>query len=700
MPAYSTSDIRNIVLMGHGGTGKTSLAEALLFKAGAIHSLGLVEKGSTTSDATEEERHHGHSLFVSVLHADVAGSGGNPGAHINLIDTPGYPDFIGQAFMPMPAIETVALVVSAATGVEASHRRMWERATARKLCRMIVINKIDHENIDLPGVVAQIQEVFGKECLPINLPANGGTAVVDCFFKPHAADGVTPDFSSVEEAHQALIEQVVEVDEALMEKYLEQGDISPDQLHEPFEEALREGHLVPICFAASRPHGDPEKAVGIAELLDVIVKLCPNPLEGNPRPFVKGEDRLHELHAVPDPKKHVIAHVFSVTIDPYVGKLAAFRLHQGTITKDTMLYIGDPKGGETKKPFKVGHLYKMQGGKTVEVDTAIPGDICAVAKVEEIHRGAVLHDSHDEDHIRYLHKAYPQPMYGLAISAKRRGDEAKIGEALNKLLEEDPTLKVVRDSGTHETVIYGMGELHLRIVLERMKNRFHVEVDTKPPKIAYRESITAEAEGHHRHKKQTGGAGQFGEVYLRVKPMPRGGGFEFVDETVGGNPPRQFLPAIEKGIRMVLETGAIAGYPIEDVRVEVYDGKHHDVDSKEVAFVTAGKRAFIDAVQKARPAVLEPIARIEITVPHEHVGTITGDLSGKRGRIQGTDMLGDQSIITALVPLAEVANYQNQLKSATGGQGSYTLDLAGYEPVPAHVQQQIVAAFKPHAEEE
>ncbi len=693
MPAYTTADIRNIALFGHGACGKTTLIESLLHQAGAIHHLGAVEKGTTTSDAAEEERQHGHSLFMSITHAD------HQGTHVNLIDTPGYPDFIGQAFMAMPAIETAALVVNAFAGIESNHRRIWDRATYRKLCRMIVINKIDHENIDLPGLVARIQEVFGKECLPINLPANGGTEVVDCFFNLAASDA-KPDFSSVEEAHQALIEQVVEVDEELMEKYLEQGDIAPEQLHEPFEKALREGHLVPICFTAARPHSDPEKPVGVKELLDVIVKLCPNPLEGNPRPFAKGGDTLHELHAEPDPKKHVIAHVFSVTIDPFVGKLASFRLHQGTITKDTQLYIGDPKAGETKKPFKVGHLYKQQGGKTIEVDTAIPGDLCAVAKVDDIHRGAVLHDSHDEDHIRYLHKAYPEPMYGLAITAKRRGDEAKIGEALTKLLEEDPTLKVVRDSGTHETVIYGMGELHLRIVLERMKNRFHVEVDTKPPKIAYRETVTVESQGHHRHKKQTGGAGQFGEVYLRIKPRERGAGFEFVDETVGGNPPRQFLPAIEKGVRMVLETGAIAGYPIEDVRVEVYDGKHHDVDSKEVAFVTAGKRAFIDAVQKARPVILEPIAQIEITVPQQHVGTITGDLSGKRGRIQGTDMLGDQTVITALVPLAEVANYQNQLKSVTGGQGSYTLDLSGYEPVPAHVQQQIVAQWKPKIEEE
>jgi elongation factor G len=324
-----------------------------------------------------------------------------------------------------------------------------------------------------------------------------------------------------------------------------------------------------------------------------------------------------------------------------------------------------------------------------------------VAKVEEIHRGAVLHDSHDEDHIRYLHKAYPEPMYGLAISLKSRNDETKFHDALVKLLEEDPTFKVVRDSSTHETVFYGMGELHLRIILERLKNRFRVDVDTKPPKIAYRETVSNKAEGHHRHKKQTGGAGQFGEVYLRVVPLERGKGFEFVDDTFGGNPPKQYLPAIEKGVRQVLETGAVAGYPLQDVRVEVYDGKHHDVDSKEIAFVTAGRKAFIDAVQKARPVVLEPIVNLEVTVPHRYMGDITGDLSGKRGRIMGTDMLGDgQAVIKASVPLSEVSNYQNQLKSVTGGQGSFAMELSHYDPVPPHLQQQIVSAYKPKADEE
>jgi len=690
MPAYTTIDIRNIALVGQAGAGKTSLAEAILAKAGAIHHLGQVERGTTVSDYSDEEKSHRHSIYASILHTDYQGK------HINLIDTPGYPDCVGQAISVLPAVETVAVVINAGMGIESTARRMMERAKDRRICRMIVINKIDHDAADLPLLVEQIQEVFGKECLPINLPAQNGKAVVDCFFNPAGES----DFGSVAEAHKALVEQVVEVDEDLMSIYLEQGDVKPEQLHEPFEKALREGHLVPICFVSARRSDRHDQSVGINELLDVFVKLAPSPPEGNPAPFIKGDDVIHEIHPSPDPAKHVLAEVFQVTIDPFVGKLCAFRVHQGTIRTTSQLFVGDPKHGEGKKPFKVGHLFKFQGKEHVEVDSAIPGDIVAVAKVDEIHRDAVLHDHHDEDRIHLRPLAYPEPMSGLAISAKRRGEEQKIADALNKVLEEDPTFKVTRDNSTHELVIRGLGELHLRMILEKLKQRFHVEVDTKPPKIGYRETITAKAEGHHRHKKQTGGAGQFGEVHMRVIPLERGKGFEYADETFGGSIPRQFIPAIEKGVRQVLETGAIAGYPLQDVRVEVYDGKYHDVDSKEIAFVTAGRKAFIDAIQKARPVVLEPCVNIEVTVPQKHMGDITGDLSGKRGRIHGTDIVGDQAVIKALVPLAEVTNYQNQLKSVTGGQGSFTMELSHYDPVPPHVQQQITAAYKPHPEEE
>ncbi len=689
MATYSTTDIRNIALVGHAGAGKTMLTEALMYKAGVLREMG--RPGDLISDFTDEEKEHGHSLFNAIVHCDYQDR------HINLIDTPGSPDFIGQTISAMPAVETVAVVINAQAGIESLTRRLMDRAKDRNLCRMIVINKIDAEGVDLPDLVKSIQEIFGKECLPVNLPAQGGKAVVDCFFNPTGES----DFGSVDEAHTAIVDQVVEVDEKLMEVYLDQGEVKPEQLHEPFERALREGHLIPICFTAAHPHEDMSNPVGIEALLDVFVKLAPNPKEGNPRPFFKGADSEHEIHADADPDNHVLAHVFNVRVDPFAGKLCMFRVHQGTIRKDSQLFIGDPVAGESRKPVKIGHLFKLQGKKHVEIEDAIPGDIAAVAKFEQIHRDGVLHDSHDEDSIHLKPLPYPEPMVGLAITARRRGEEQKIADALIKLQEEDPTFKVTRDASTHETVIHGVGDLHLRIMLEKIKHRDNVEVDTKPPKIAYRETIQAKAEGHHRHKKQTGGAGQFGEVYLRIEPLERGAGFVFENATFGGSIPHQLIPAVEKGVRMVIEHGAIAGYPMQDIKVSVYDGKHHAVDSKEIAFVTAGKRAFIDAISKAKPALLEPVVDMEVTVPNSAMGDVTGDLSGKRGRIQGTDMLpGDMAIIRAIVPLAEVNNYQGQLKSVTGGQGTYTMDLSHYDPVPSHVQQQIIAEYEPKHDED
>lgn len=690
--AYSTSDIRNLLVGGHAGCGKTTLTEALLKTAGVIGTIGSIEEKNTVSDHAEEEHEHGHSLFTSIVHADYKDK------HINLIDTPGFPDFFGQTVCAMPAVETAAVVIDAATGIEPITRRLMHRAAERKLCRMIMINKIDSENVDLPTLVEQIRESFGKECLPVNLPTDGGKNVTDCFF---TADGDS-DFGSVAEAHTAIVEQVVEVDEELAMAYLEGKDVEPKQLHNVFEQALRSGHLVPICFTAARPHHSPDTSVGIEALLDVLVNLAPNPMEGNPRPFVQGEgENEHEFHAEPDENMHLLAHVFQVRIDPFVGKLCAFRVHQGCVTKDSQVFIGDPQHGESKRPFKVGHLFKLQGKEHVEIDKAVPGDIAAVAKIEELHFDCVLHDSHDEDKIHLRQLDFPEPMQGLAVETDKRGDEQKLADALGKFQEEDPTFKVTRDPTTKQTVLYGLGDLHLRVMLEKLKHRYGVEVQTAPPKIAYRETITGNAEGHHRHKKQTGGAGQFGEVYLRLEALERGTGFEFADDTFGGSIPQQFIPAIEKGVRQAMENGVLAGYPVQDVKVSVYDGKHHPVDSKEVAFITAGKKAFIDAFHKAHPVVLEPIALLEVTVPSQYMGDINSDLSGKRGRIQGTDMLpGDQVLIKAQVPLAEVTTYQSQLKSVTAGQGSFHMELSHYDPVPGNVQQQIMAQYQPHEEEE
>jgi elongation factor G len=675
MAKFSTEALRTVALVGHGASGKTTLAEALLKAAGMIQTPGTVERGSTVCDFDALEKQYLHSLRSSIAHLDCAGT------RIHLVDTPGYPDFIGQAIGALDAVETAAVVVNAQTGVEMITTRMMAWAAKRKLCRVVIVNKIDAENVNVPKVLASIQEAFGKECLPINLPADSGKRVVDCFFNPTGES----DFSSVEQAHAALVDQVVEVDEALMALYLEKGEVAPEALHAPFEAALRDGHLVPVCFVSSR------NGAGVKELLDVFVKLLPNPAEGNPPLFYKGEgEKSTEFRSTPDPKKHALAHVFKVVNDPYVGKLGIFRVHQGTITKDSQLYVG-----EGRKPFKVGHLFLLQGKDHVEINEAVPGDIAAVAKVDEIEFDCVLHDSHDEDEIHMRPLEFPTPMYGLAIEPKKRGDEQRISDALHKITAEDPTFRVDHDVTTHETVIRGLGDLHVRSVLERMNGQYKTEVNTRPPRIPFRETITLKAEGHARHKKQTGGAGQFGEVYLRVEPLARGAGFEFEDAVKGGVIPNQFIPAVEKGIQQVLASGAIAGYPMQDLRVTVYDGKHHPVDSKEVAFVSAGRKAFLDALEKARPIVLEPIVNVEIMCPESNMGDITGDLSGKRGQVTGTNSFSPGTVtISGRVPLSELNGYANRLKSVTGGQGSYSMELSHYEPVPPNVQAQLVNDYK------
>ncbi len=676
--AYSTENLRTVALLGHGSAGKTTLAEALLARSGAIPAVGSVEKGTTVSDFDGLEKTFLHSLRTSVLHLDL------PSTRVHMLDTPGFPDFIGQSIGALDAVETAAIVVNAQSGIEMITSRMMDWAGRRKLCRLLIINKIDAENVDLPQVLADLRTAFGKEVLPINLPAGGGSKVVDCFFNP---DGEA-DFSSVAEAHQALVDQVIEVDEELMAKYLEQGEaIEAEQLHAPFEKALREGHLIPVCFVSAK------NGAGIDELVKVFERLLPNPTEGNPPLFYKGEiidgQPVEEFRSEPDPKKHVLAHVFKVVVDPYVGKLGIFRVHQGTVTKDTQLFIGSGR-----KPFKVGHLFMLQGGKTVEIPSALPGDIAAVAKVDEIDFDCVLHDSHDEDHIHMRPLEFPTPMSGVAIAPKRRGDEQRISEVLHRMTAEDPTLVVEHDAVLNETVLRGLGELHIRSTLDRMAQQYKVEVDTRPPRIPYRETIGANAEGHARHKKQTGGAGQFGEVYLRIEPLARGAGFEFVDQVKGGVIPYNFIPAVQKGVESVLAAGPVAGFPMQDVRVTVYDGKHHPVDSKEIAFVAAGRKAFLDALAKARPIVLEPIVNVEVEAPESNMGDVTGDLSSRRGQITGTRAMGPGVLVVeGQAPLGELEGYSARLKAMTQGRAAWTMTLSHYEQAPPQLQQKLATEF-------
>jgi elongation factor G len=681
--SFSPADVsalRTLALVGPAAAGKTSLAEALLVRSGALGAAGSLERGTTVSDWDPLERKMQHSLQSSVLNLVHANT------RIHLIDTPGGADFLGHSLPALEAVETAAVVIDATTGIQPMAVRMMAWAAERHLDRLIVVNKIDAAPGRLAALLEEIQAAFGKECLPINLPDAGATKVVDCFYNREGHS----DFGSVDAAHRALVEQVVDVDAEFLERYLNDGDVDASELHAPLEQALREDHLIPVCFVSAR------SGAGVAELLDIVVKLLPNPTESNPPDFLNGEgDAAVAMHATPDAAMHVLAHVFKVTVDPYVGRMGIFRVHQGTVTKDSQLYIGDGR-----KPFKVGHLFMLQGKEHVEIVRALPGDIVAVAKVDDIAFDAVLHDAAEDDHIHLKPLAFPKPVHGLAIEPKRHGDEQRMWEILNKLVDEDPCLKVEHHATTNETVVYGLGELHLRVLLDRLRETYRFEVNTRPPKIAYRETITAPSAAQHRHKKQSGGAGQFGEVHLRIEPLPRGAGFEFVDAVKGGVIPGQFIPAVEKGVREAMNSGAIAGYPVVDVKVTVHDGKAHSVDSKEIAFVTAGKKAMLAAIREARPQVIEPVAHIEITAPDSAMGDITGDLSSRRGLVSGTaNGAPGQIVIKGQAPLSELAGYQLRLNAMTAGQGSYTLELSHYEPVPPNVQAQLVAGYKVHDED-
>ncbi|UCG46629.1 MAG: elongation factor G [Phycisphaerales bacterium] len=667
----ATSEFRNIVLLGHAGSGKTSLAEAMLHKTGAVNRLGSVDDKTSVCDYYDEEKEHQHSIQSAIVHVEHAGK------TINIIDTPGYPDFVGPAIKSIPAAETAVIVLSAAAGIETNTRKMFELTSKTGMPRIIVINKMDAENVDFPLLIKNIQESFGTQCRCANLPAADRASVIDCI---ENESGDSP-VMHVAAAHTELIESVIEADDQLMESYLAGEQIPPDRIAAVFVTALKAGTLIPIVFTNARAE------TGIEELLDIVAKYTPSPLQAAPAGLTK-DDQVAQLNA--DPQAPLAGLVFRIAFDPRSNmKYSSIRIFSGTISSDAGIFRNDEK-----KSIRPGHILKSQGPENREINAGVAGDIVTLAKVDELKTGDLIHDGRVAGEFQM--PPAPEPMFSLALEPAARGDEQKISSAIEKLCEEDPCFKTSRDMQTKELVASGLGDLHLRIMIEKMEKRYKLSVVTKEPKIPYRETITAKAEGHYRHKKQTGGAGQFGEVYLRVEPAERNSDppLQFSWDIFGASIPGQYEPAVLKGINDVMHSGFVAGFPIQDVSVSIYDGKHHPVDSKEVAFRAAGKGAFIDALEKARPVLLEPIVNMEVTVPADNMGDIAGDLAAKRGRVSGQEVLpGNFITIKAQVPLAEVTQYNSQLKSVTGGRGSYAMSLSHYELVPPNVQQQIVAQY-------
>ncbi|MCY4658141.1 MAG: elongation factor G [Gammaproteobacteria bacterium] len=680
---FSTENIRNIALVGAASTGKTLLCEQLLTSAGAIVKAGSIEQRDTVSDHDEREKERQHSLNPTVVSFD------HDDTHINLLDTPGANDFIGRAIAVLPAVETVAIVVDASVGVDAYINKIKSKLDDRHLCQLVIVNKIDRSGVDLEQVVEQIQSVLGSECLPINLPSNNGANVVDCFFNSEESD---TDISSIAEAHEKIIEQVVEVDEDLMELYFENGadDLPADKLHETFEAALAEGHLIPICFTSATT------GAGISDLLSVIDKLMPNPVEANAAPFytLDGEEQ-QPIEIAADAEAPMLAHTFMVQVDPFKGRLGVIRLHRGKLAVGNSFFHGT-----ARKATRVAHILKLQGAKQTEVDSVSAGDIFAIPRAEGLEYNSMLHESHDEESVYPLKIELPSPAYARALVAEDDKAAQKMSDGLHRVSSEDPSIEVEHVAAANETVLSCLGEIHLREVLARIEDQYGVKIQTEFPAIPYRETITGKAEGHHRHKKQSGGAGQFGEVYLRVEPLPRGDGFEFVDQVVNGVIPGQFIPAVEKGVSQMMVAGSVSGNQMQDIRVTVYDGKHHSVDSKEIAFVQAGKKAFMDAVSKAKPVVMEPIVEMHVNVPSENMGDVAGDLSSMGGMVNGSNMLTDGSTeIVGQVPLREAQTYHSRLSSLSGGKGSYSMHFSHYAAVQPQLQKELMNAYQPIEDE-
>jgi elongation factor G len=699
MSQSKVQDIRNIVFCGHGSAGKTTLADAILTRTGAIKRPASVADGTSICDFDDEEKVHKNTLESTLVHFDHAGK------HFNLIDTPGYPDFIAQVLGPMQAVDTAAIVIDAHAGLGVNTRRVFNEAGKQGLGRVIIITKMDADNVDYPALLNTVQELFGKACIPLNVPIGHGASfkgVVSTLDPPAKADGALVDPNSI---HDTLVEAIIEVDDAVTERYFEGTLPTTEELSRLTGESILAGSLIPVLCVSGKT------GVGLNELLDALA-VCALPPDKVQR-FAKN-DAGENVPIKVDPAGPLVAQIFKTRIDPFLHKLSFLRIFSGTIKKDDNVHVSG-----ARKNVKLHQLLAVQANETHPIDQVSAGDIVAVAKADELHTGLSLGE------LVMPAIKFPTPMVGLAVTPKSRGDEGKLSGALHKIVEEDGTVQLHRDGQTHELVMNGMSELHLQIIRERLKRRDKVEVDTKEPKIPYRETVQATAEGSYRHKKQSGGRGQFGEVHIRLFPVPTGvdpatyctkdrfahmrefhydptHNFLWVDSIVGGTIPNNFLPAVEKGFKERLDRGVIAGYQVQNVGVEVFFGKHHPVDSSEAAFKTAGSMAFRNVFQQAKPGLLEPIVVLHVTVPGSKLGDISSDMSGRRGRVLGMDSAGgDLQTVSAEVPLSEVTTYARALSSMTGGQGSYSMEFSRYDLVPGNVQKEIVdkAVLKEEEEE-
>ncbi|MAG58771.1 MAG: elongation factor G [Planctomycetes bacterium] len=654
MPKYNIQDLRNVAIVGHGDAGKTTLADHLLAKAGGSRP-GSVKEKTSVFDYDETEKDRGHSIDSASAHLSYNGR------EINLLDCPGYPDFIGESVGGYNAADLVLVCVNASAGIQVNTKRSWFLGVGGQRARAIVVTKCDMAKGKLADVLGQIRDTLGDRCIPWRAPEEVG------------------DFS------EAWTEAVVEVDEGLMERYLDEQEISADELAKTAGPALAKGTVVPVIFTSG------EADEGLDTLLDFIVELGPSPIAAA-RDLVNAQgEEAEDIGA--DPDAPFCGVVWKVQVDKHVGKIGHVRVLRGCLKPADQIF-----NIRAQKKEKVGHILRMQGKEQTEVDGAIPGDLVVLLKVDSLRVGDTLAATDLGKSVKLIQG--PAAMYRLAVTPQKRGDEAKISEGLGKFAEESFTFDAYREATTGEQVIAGMSQLHLDVVLRRLKERMGLEVNTAKPKVPYQESITGNADGHYRHKKQTGGRGQFAEVYLTVAPSEPGAGLSYEWAIFGGSIPRNFEPAIEKGVREKMALGIIAGFPMGDVIVKVTDGKFHDVDSSEAAFKMAGGRAFADAVSKARPAILEPIVKLEITIPGHYMGDVSGDLNTRRGRIQGMDQVGEDQIIQAEMPLAEAADYARVLTSITSGEGSFTMEHSRYEPVPRDIQAELVAKFKPSADDD